>query len=272
MTSFYISISLSPLLLLPFVAATCYNPDGTVVNDPEFQPCVFTVGVVSMCCATNRRNTNADKRSAITEMEGSTGTGGRSNSTFAMSQCSTDGSWCCGRGLTSEACCAMNIKNRIILADTVGVSSSTTSKSLTASSAISAGLTFSSDSGPTSALSLMPTSTAPASHSDTGKKAGIGAGVGTGVGVLAVAAIVAFFLLRRRRLERGRLQSSDNVTELSEAGSNRFGNDTSHYGVLAAPGRQHQELDTHRMRSGVVKPELQEVDATNPHEMPATPM
>lgn len=166
----------------------------------------------------------------------------------------------------------MNIKDRIILADTVGVSSSTTSKSLTASSAISAGLTFSSDSGPTSALSLMPTSTAPASHSDTGKKAGIGAGVGTGVGVLTVAAIVAFFLLRRRRLERRRLQSSDNVTELSEAGSNRFGNDTSHYGVLAAPGRQHQELDTHRMRSGVGKPELQEVDATNPHEMPATPM
>ena len=117
----------------------------------------------------------------------------------------------------------------------------------------------------------MPTSTAPASHSDTGKKAGIGAGVGTGVGVLTVAAIVAFFLLRRR-LGRGRRQSSDNVTELSGAGSNRFGNDTTPYGVLAAPGRQHQELDTHRMRSGVGKLELQEVDATNPHEMPATSM
>lgn len=171
--------------------------------------------------------------------------------------------------MTSEACCATNIKDRITLADTVGVSSSTTSKSLTASSAMSAGSTFSPDSGPPSALSLMPTSTAPASHSDTGKKAGIGAGVGTGVGVLTVAAIVAFFLLRRR-LGRGRRQSSDNVTELSGAGSNRFENDTAVYGELAVPEKQNQELDTHRTRAKVERPELQGVNATTPHEMPAT--
>lgn len=205
--------------------------------------------------------------------------GGAANGTFAMSQCSEDGTWCCGRGLTSEACCAINIKDRIVLAETIGVSSSTTSTSLTATSAVAAGLTSVADSGPTSASSLTPTSAASASHSDTGKNTGIGVGVGIGIGAFTVAAIVAFFLIRRRR-GRGRPQAGDDVTEsrhgfrepeLSEAGSTKFAHDTTFYGVSAVPGRQHQELDDHRMRDGIGRPELQEIDASNPQEMPGTP-
>jgi hypothetical protein len=40
-------------------AASCYNPDGDLILDPTYQPCVQTLGAVSMCCATNR-TTNAD--------------------------------------------------------------------------------------------------------------------------------------------------------------------------------------------------------------------
>jgi hypothetical protein len=34
------------------IAQTCYYPDGSVVNHPDFKPC--HAGRTSMCCATNR--------------------------------------------------------------------------------------------------------------------------------------------------------------------------------------------------------------------------
>jgi hypothetical protein len=40
-------------------ATSCYNPDGDLILDPAYQPCVQTLGAISMCCATNR-TTNAD--------------------------------------------------------------------------------------------------------------------------------------------------------------------------------------------------------------------
>lgn len=52
----------SLLLFLSFAVATdasCYNPNGGLILDPAYQPCVQTLGAVSMCCATNR-TTNAD--------------------------------------------------------------------------------------------------------------------------------------------------------------------------------------------------------------------
>jgi hypothetical protein len=55
MATFYIrQLQLSPLFLLPFLAATCYYPNGSAVDDAAFQPCAATSGAVSMCCATNR--------------------------------------------------------------------------------------------------------------------------------------------------------------------------------------------------------------------------
>jgi hypothetical protein len=34
-------------------AATCYNPDGSKVTDPAFQPCNQVSGAFSQCCGTN---------------------------------------------------------------------------------------------------------------------------------------------------------------------------------------------------------------------------
>lgn len=168
------------------------------------------------------------------------------------------------------------MNNRVILAARIGVSSSTTSTSTTTPSTTSTSLTSSSALGPTSASSLTPTPAPPPSHSDAGKKAGIG--VGVGVGVLTLAALVAFFLLRRRR---GRRQARDDILEssngfekpeLSGIDSIKLGYDTTCHGVSAAPGEYlHQELDDHRMLPQLGRPELQGMDAKSPHEMPATP-
>jgi len=39
--------------LSSLAAATCYNPDGTAVTEPAFQPCKQVVGQISQCCGTN---------------------------------------------------------------------------------------------------------------------------------------------------------------------------------------------------------------------------
>lgn len=54
MASVSVAIRLSLLFFLPFAIASCYNPDGGLILDPAYQPCVQIVGSVSMCCATNR--------------------------------------------------------------------------------------------------------------------------------------------------------------------------------------------------------------------------
>ena len=38
-----------------FVLSACYNPDGSQQTGPAYEPCVQTVGTVSMCCGTNVR-------------------------------------------------------------------------------------------------------------------------------------------------------------------------------------------------------------------------
>lgn len=44
---------LGSLLSCALVRATCYNPDGSEVTAPAFQPCNQVVGQVSVCCGTN---------------------------------------------------------------------------------------------------------------------------------------------------------------------------------------------------------------------------
>jgi hypothetical protein len=41
------------VLLPAIVQATCYNPDGSEITNPAFQPCNQVVGKFSMCCGTN---------------------------------------------------------------------------------------------------------------------------------------------------------------------------------------------------------------------------
>jgi hypothetical protein len=54
MALFRLGIPSLLLFFLPFVATTCYHPDGTAVTDPAFQPCSSSSGTISMCCGTNR--------------------------------------------------------------------------------------------------------------------------------------------------------------------------------------------------------------------------
>jgi hypothetical protein len=46
--------NLLPYFLSLASATSCYYPDGSVETSGEFEPCVSTIGTVSMCCATNR--------------------------------------------------------------------------------------------------------------------------------------------------------------------------------------------------------------------------
>lgn len=48
-----VSLLVICLLLSAIVRATCYNPDGSEVTNPAFQPCNQVVGKFSMCCGTN---------------------------------------------------------------------------------------------------------------------------------------------------------------------------------------------------------------------------
>ena len=57
MALFYVAISCFATFFLGFLSiasAKCYYPNGTAVIGLDFQPCVSTLGAVSMCCATNR--------------------------------------------------------------------------------------------------------------------------------------------------------------------------------------------------------------------------
>jgi hypothetical protein len=41
-------------VLFPDAIAACYYPNGTLESNTEYEPCVATIGTISMCCATNR--------------------------------------------------------------------------------------------------------------------------------------------------------------------------------------------------------------------------
>lgn len=48
-----VSVLFTCFLLPAVVRATCYNPDGSEITNPAFQPCNQVVGKFSMCCGTN---------------------------------------------------------------------------------------------------------------------------------------------------------------------------------------------------------------------------
>ena len=50
----FLDLWLLPALLTSSVAGiACYNPGGSLVTSPAFQPCNQFAGAVSMCCGTN---------------------------------------------------------------------------------------------------------------------------------------------------------------------------------------------------------------------------
>jgi hypothetical protein len=273
MTTFYThQLHLSLLFLLPLVAATCYYPNGTAVDDPSFQPCAATSGAVSMCCATNRAS-QADECLAnglchnpcvsADLCGGSTGGkywresctdsswesefclnqlctdpsegGGKANDNVVVSQCSTDGSWCCGH-MTSEICCRIN--NRVSLAATVGIPSSSMSSATSNPTSGQARGTSTTSISTNSAISGSSSPTPTVIPSSNGQKTGIG--VGVGVGVTIVAAIIAFFLWWRRR-RRGEPPCTDQVS--------------------------HEEYHGHVNQNGFVKAELDTVHEINQHRL-----
>ena len=273
MGTFYVSqLQLSPLFLLSLVAATCYYPNGNAVGDLAFQPCAATSDAVSMCCATNRTshpdeclsNGLCHNSCVSTDLCGgstrgtywresctdsswqsefclkqlcadSSKDGGKTNDNVVVSQCSTDGSWCCG-DMTSEICCRIN--NRVSLAATVGISSSSISNAT--------GITASGQTSGTSTALISANSATPGSSSPTptviplsnGQKTGIG--VGVGVGVTLAAAIIAFFLWWRRR-GRGEPTHTDQLSH------KKYDSHVNQYGLLKAELEAGHNVNQHRL-------------------------
>src|SRR5277367_1458627 len=51
-----LSVLLLPILYAHTILAGCYNPNGSEITNPAFQPCNQVVGTTSMCCGTNWTN------------------------------------------------------------------------------------------------------------------------------------------------------------------------------------------------------------------------
>jgi len=206
------------------VVATCYHPDGSVMTGLAYEPCNQFVGTFSPCCGTNHtgkvapdiclanglcQNTgdNVYWRQGCTDKTWKSpfcvdlcitaADGGSANVNVPVGQCS-DGSWCCG-GVNATCC---NAKQGVFLAATVGVSS-----------------TLSSTTNPTSTATSKPkkTSTAipdPSNGLNTGAKAGIG--IGVALGILAIAGLLVFVFVKRRRAEKA--TRAPNMTQDDHAG------------------------------------------------------
>ncbi|PVH80657.1 hypothetical protein DL98DRAFT_188763 [Cadophora sp. DSE1049] len=207
------------------IEAACYNPDGSDIKDPAYQPCNQFVGTVSQCCGTNHTGVvtpdtcqanglcqnNGDSvfwRQGCTDKTWKSpfclnlctdpDNGGDASDNVPVGQCS-NGSWCCG-GVNATCC---NEKQGVVIAATIGFSSSSSTTS-TSSSASSTPLT----STTSTTASTTPNSASTPSPSNsiisvTSNGLGNGAKIGIGVGVagvvIAIIAVTAFFLLRRRR-------------------------------------------------------------------------
>lgn len=201
---------------------------------------------------------------------------------MSLSQCATDGHWCCG-DLSSEACCALD--SRFFLAATVGALSSTSktlirsTSSATKQGADSQSAFLSSGSksisspitSSTSTSTPTPTPTPTPSHSQTGRSAGLGAGIG--VGVLALGIVIFGFIVRRRRRRRAReyqYQRSMEMDNDTAYGTPKYASNGTHLAQLGDEStRVTQEIDgttTHEMDGA----NTQEMDGATTHEMVAT--
>jgi hypothetical protein len=205
-------------------SATCYMPNGTAVLNDAFQPCNQTTQF-SMCCGTNWTNGfievdvclpnglclnhNQDGSNTPLYWRDTCTDPTWKSPNCIQNLCSTqvvpwnyggvrvaecaDGSWCCG---ATYAQCCQN-KQGVVLAATIGVSTST---STAASSPTSSPTT-----SPTmSASSTASTTSMPSDGLSSPAKMGIGIGVGIGVtlGVILAAMAVIWVLRRRRQLRR----------------------------------------------------------------------
>ncbi|KFZ19595.1 hypothetical protein V502_03559 [Pseudogymnoascus sp. VKM F-4520 (FW-2644)] len=150
-------------LLPAIVRATCYNPDGSEITNPAFQPCNQVVGKFSMCCGTNWTggvvmpdtcqenglclnsfdNAPLYWRGSCTDptwkspnclanlcaSDGDAGVdGSAATQNVAVTECS-DGSWCCGGG--NKSCCNDGSGTRIaaVVGQEISSSHSSSSKS-----------------------------------------------------------------------------------------------------------------------------------------------
>ncbi|KAH9223775.1 hypothetical protein DL95DRAFT_517846 [Leptodontidium sp. 2 PMI_412] len=223
---------ITSLLLVAFhiyhISATCYNPDGSEIKDPAYQACNQFAGSVSQCCGTNHTGVVApdtcqanglcqNNGDSVYWRQGCTDktwkspfclnlctdpkNGGDATDNVAVGQCS-DGSWCCGG--VNVTCC--NLKQGIVIAATIGFSS-TSSKTSSSTSASTPTSTTPLTNPTTSATDILPASTTPSPSASVisvatdglGNGAKIGIGVGIAGVVVAIAAIAAFFLLKRQR-------------------------------------------------------------------------
>ncbi|OBT93560.2 hypothetical protein VE01_08363 [Pseudogymnoascus verrucosus] len=160
---FLVSILFACVLLPAIVQATCYNPDGSKITNPAFQPCNQVVGKFSMCCGTNWtggvvmpdtcqenglclnsfENAPLYWRGSCTDptwkspnclsnlctTDGDAGVDGSAAAqNVALTECS-DGSWCCGGG--NDSCCKDGTGTRIaaVVGQAISSSQSTSSES-----------------------------------------------------------------------------------------------------------------------------------------------
>ncbi|KFY94473.1 hypothetical protein V500_03214 [Pseudogymnoascus sp. VKM F-4518 (FW-2643)] len=181
-------------LLPAIVRATCYNPDGSEITNPAFQPCNQVVGKFSMCCGTNWtggvvmpdtcqenglclnsfENAPLYWRGSCTDptwkspnclanlcaSDGDAGVDGSAAAqNVAVTECS-DGSWCCGGG--NKSCCSdgSGIKIAAVLGQAISSSQSSSSKSTSSPSSTAPTTLPKSTTSPLENTST-PTSTSP---------------------------------------------------------------------------------------------------------------
>ncbi|KAH6670498.1 hypothetical protein B0J14DRAFT_596375 [Halenospora varia] len=256
------------LFNIRLVSTTCYNPNGSVITSPAYQPCVQTVGVVSQCCGTNWTATDSRIGNDLCQPSGlclnnnpannqplfwrgsctdptwkspnclanlctSTSTGGDPTTNTPLLQCA-DGSWCCGS--TNSTCCKNKLGVRInAIAGVSNTSSTSSTISSTSSSTLSSSTSISSG----AANEVTPTASPSSSTQPDGPSISTGAkaGIGIGVGLLVVldAALGTVFVLRRRRRIAAGPRPRPGPTELP---ANKEGSELE--------GFYHQEVGSHK--------------------------
>jgi hypothetical protein len=197
------------------VLATCYMPNGTAIDNVAFQPCNQVTDTISMCCGTNWTtggvspdvclpnglcmNTGGGLywRESCTDPTWKSpyclanlcttpdhiDPGDAATGNVVVSQCA-DGSWCChGPSDNATQCCQQ--KQGVVLAATIGVSTSTSTA----------------DWSPT----MPASSTSPATSMPSdglSSPAQIGLGIGLTLGLILAAVAIIWAVRRRRQIRR----------------------------------------------------------------------
>ncbi|PYH63675.1 uncharacterized protein BO88DRAFT_352712 [Aspergillus vadensis CBS 113365] len=196
---------------LPLTAATaCYAPDGSLIANSIYQPCISIPGVHSMCCRLNSVDPDKCDPTGLCLTSGggyyrefctdqswnstnclpkdicSDQNGGNSDRTYQLTSCG-EGLWCCG---SSTSCC--NTHETFTLSPTLLNFDLDPSSSLSATAA------------PTTTVTVVPTE---GSSSNKGEpqmltKVAIGVGVGVPLACIAVGMLGVGCLLGRRSTQK----------------------------------------------------------------------